>query len=505
MDHTSYSRGFFCSKRFFIPAIIVMILTVQQSCVLGYEEIIGFNQNFTSSFDDCSRIVWYPDMSEGHNSPPAFRSGPIRNSGLSCISKIVYGPANINFFWKVAPGRDRIGELSFNVDNEPIMFCQSSEWSPAYYAISPGRHLLSWVYKKQYSYPEFFGAGWIDDIEIINKNGTPQILTEPENHVFEQELTLIERNISLIQEQLTSFDSRQNISRNVIYQELALLNTNISMIEDKLESFSNPGNMTKEIINPQLASIKNNISMIEDGLDFIDLLRNVTDDIVFINNDRNVTLTNKLNKYKNKMIILGDGVYYTDGLVINNTNNIYIRPIIMWNTTLDGNGASRGIEINNSNNVTIDSLVINNSSCNIRILNCQGITITNNLIKNYKTFGIRISNSSNCRIDSNRFSTNYCENIHDINISTGSYDNVVLANIISLGLCNSSRRISYCLNNSYGNFIQTQNVGYIKDNGIKCRMIYKKYSCEYVKNAIPADLAKSSANVWSFLAYDPIN
>ncbi len=191
MDHTSYIRGFFCSKRLYISAIIVMIFTVQQSCVLGYEEIIGFNQNITSSFEDCSRIVWYPDISEGHNSPPAFRSGPIRNSGLSCISKIVYGPASINFFWKVAPGSDRIGKLSFNVDNETIIFCKSSEWSLESYAISPGRHLLSWVYKKHYSYPEFYGAGWIDDIEIINKNETTQILTMPQNHIFEQQLSLM--------------------------------------------------------------------------------------------------------------------------------------------------------------------------------------------------------------------------------------------------------------------------------------------------------------------------
>jgi parallel beta-helix repeat protein len=162
----------------------------------------------------------------------------------------------------------------------------------------------------------------------------------------------------------------------------------------------------------------------------------------------------------------------------------------------------RGIEINNSNNVTIDSLVINNSSCNIRILNCQGVEIINNLISNYKMYGIRISNSSNCIIDSNRFFTNYCENVHDINISTGSHDNVVSSNTISLGLCDSSRRISYCLNNSSRNFIQAQNVGYIKDNGIRCRMVYNKYSCEYVKNGLPADLARNSTNIWSFLAYN---
>jgi parallel beta-helix repeat protein len=470
---------------------------------LGYEEIIGFDQNLTSSLDDCSRIVWYPDVSVGHNSPPALRSGPIRNSGQSCVSKIVYGPANINFFWKVAPGSDRIGEFSFNVDNETIIFCQSSEWSPESYAISPGRHLLSWVYKKQYSYPEFDGAGWIDDIEIINRNGTPQILTTPQNHVFEQQLSLIEKNISLIQEKLASFDSRQNITKDVINQELAPLKANISLMEDKLESLSNHGNITNEIINPQLASIKNNISTIEDGLEFIDLLRNATEDIVFIDNDPNVNLTNKIKMYKNKVILLGDSIYHTNGLVINNTNNIYIRPILKWNTTLDGNGASRGIEINNSNNVTIDSLVINNSTCNIRILNSQGVSIINNIINNYKKYGIRISNSSNCIIDSNKLFTNYCKNVYDINISAGSHDNLVLANIISLGSCNSPSRISYCLNNSSRNFIEGQNIGYIRDNGIRCRMIYNKYSCESVENGLPVyDLANNSNNMWSFLAYD---
>jgi len=203
------------------------------------------------------------------------------------------------------------------------------------------------------------------------------------------------------------------------------------------------------------------------------------------------------------MIILVSDIYHTDGLVINNTNNIYIRPILKWNATLDGSGALRGIEINNSNNVTIDSLVINNSKCNIRILNSQGVAIINNLINNYELYGIRISNSSNCIIDSNRFFTNYCENVYDINISAGSHDNLVLANIISLGSCDSPRRISYCLNNSSRNFIQGQNIGYIRDNGVRCRIRYNQYSCEYVSNGLPVrDLANNSRNIWSFLAYD---
>jgi parallel beta-helix repeat protein len=438
MDKQSY-RPFYIGV--FLTAIIGVVLAVHFNCVLGYEEIITFDINSTYSLDNCSRIMWYPDIFEGNSSPPALRSGPIRNSGISCVKKVVEGPANINFLWKIDQSKNRIGELSFNVDNETILVCPSSEWSFASYAVSPGRHLLSWVYKKQRSYPEFDGAGWIDDIRIIYENGTQQILTKPEDYINDTTIGL------------------------------------------------------------QLVSLRNRILMIEGRLDS---LRNITDDIVFIPNGPNVNLTNEINKYKNKIIVLDSDTYHT-GRVVINTSNIYIMSRLKWNTVLDGDGAERGIFIHNSRNVTLDSLVINDSLCSIRIDNSSDITIRDCLITGFSKYGIRMLNSNNSRIEGNRFTTTYCNAINALNIFNGS-NNIILANTVDLLACgDATTRISYVLNNSSENFVQVLDDGYIRDDKIKCQFKDNKYLCQYNGLNITADLVNRSTNTWSFLSYMPLN
>jgi parallel beta-helix repeat protein len=457
-----------------LSAIMMIIATIQLSCVSGYEEIMTFDQNSTPILDSCSRIVWYPDVSEGYISPPALRSGPIRNSGISCVEKTVVGPANINFFWKVDQDKNRIGELSFKVDNQIILLCTSSHWSPVSYAVAPGTHTLSWEYRRYHSYPEFSGAGWIDDVNIIYENGTPFILTGPEKYIFDQQLSSIEKNISLIENRLKSFDSLENI--------------------------------TKYIVDQQLASIKKNLSMIEDGLESFDSLRNITNDIVFINNDRNVNLTKEINKYKNKIIVLDSGIYHTGGVTIN-TSDVHIMPKIKWKTVLDSDGAQRGIMINNSRNITLDSLIIQNDTCGIRIENCGDIAIRENIITGFSMFGIRIVNSNSTKIEQNRLATDNCNDINAIYIFNGS-KNILSANSVYLPPCGDiTKRFLYSLDNSSANYIEVINDGYIRENGVKCRIFSNKNICYYCGTMpeIPANLSDKSKNIWSFLAYDSLD
>lgn len=452
---------------------MIIIATAQISCVLGYEEIISFDQNSTSSLDSCSKILWYPDISEGYISSPALRSGPIRNSGISCVEKTVVGPANINFFWKVDQDKNRVGDLSFKVDGQIILLCTSSHWSPVSYAVASGTHTLSWEYRKLYSYPEFSGAGWIDDVNIVYDNGTPLIRIGPENYIFDQQLASIEKNISLIEDRIDFFDSMQNL--------------------------------TEDFVDQQLVSIKKNISMIEKGLEPLGSLQNITENIVFIHNDRNLNLTKEINKYKNKVIILEDGIYLTNGMTIS-TTNVYIRPMTKLGAILDGNRSSDGILIKNAGNVTIDSFIINNSECTLCIDNSNNIQISNNLISDFKYYGILLNNSCNCLIDFNRLYTNYCNSIIAINLMEKSNKNSLIFNDIHMPLCSSpspSGMKLYVLNNSTENSVQSLNKGYIQENSTCCRIFgNNEYECHYARTTTPAPMDHESSNIWSFLAYD---
>jgi hypothetical protein len=471
MDIQDDRYSHFIHRVFSLTSITVMILAIQLNCISGYEEIMTFDINSTNNLDNCSRIMWYPDLFEGSDSPPSLRSGPIRNNGISCIKKIVDGPANINFMWKIDQDKKKIGELSFTVDNETIIICPSSNWSRGSYAVPSGIHLLCWVYKKQLSYPEFSGAGWIDDLNIIYENKTPFILTKPENYIFGQQISLIERNLSQLQDRLGSYNFQQDINKSSVENQLDLINENISLIESEFESLRS--------------------------------LQNITTGIVFIKNNRNLNLTKEINKYTNKIIILEDGVYFTNGLRIS-TKNIYIRPITKWGATLDGNRSRDCIKITNTENVTIESLIINNSSCTIRIDNSNNIQISHNLLSGFKYYGILLNNSINCLIDSNRLSTTHCNNVVAIQLLNRSNENSLIYNDINLPSCNfPSRMKSYVLNNSIGNCVQGANKGYIQENITLCRIYGNgEYECYYDGTTIPAPMNHDSSNIWSFLAYD---
>jgi hypothetical protein len=441
-----------------ILSIIMMIVLISLTSVSAYEEIITFDQNSMPSLENCSRIIWYPDASEGYRSQPALRSGPIRNSGLSCVKKILEGPANIKFFWKVDQERDRNGELSFNIDNKTILICTSTNWSPVSYAVSSGSHTLSWEYKKRYSYPEFAGAGWIDDLNIVYPIRPGVIDGKAMNLTFND-------SILALKQDLNRFENK------------------LSYIEKSIPDL-------KRFVKENNTTIDNNISMI-------------LEHVVFIKNRDNVNLTEEINKYKNKIIILEDGIYHTNKLTIS-TTNVIIRPITKWGVVLDGNQASNGINIKNARNITLDSLVIRNSTCTLRIDNSNGIEIFNNLISSFKYYGILLNNSSNCQIKFNKLSTTNCNNIEAINMSNGSNSNMVLFNNINLQPCNSpSTKKMYVTRNSVGNCIQSSDRGYIQENVTLCRIYSNnEFECHYEGTSISAPLDHNSSNIWSFLAYD---
>jgi hypothetical protein len=169
-----------------IPLGLILPVTGQGGCFsLNTTEYYGWN--------DCGGIGWHIDPYNGHNnSPPSLISGPIENTGVSSICKRdVRGPATVSFWWKADMNPQKIGQLSFYVDDTIKYICGSSYWEYVSYSIRDNKtHELTWMFNKIRSYPQNIGAGWIDDVYVAVAN----------------EKTIASQNIGKINNTTESFD-----------------------------------------------------------------------------------------------------------------------------------------------------------------------------------------------------------------------------------------------------------------------------------------------------------
>ncbi|GEM_PF-2168112 len=138
---------------------------------------------------DCSGPAWFIDPSTGHdNLPPSLRSGPVQTVGKSRLCRNVTAPASISWWWKAEGDGQRLGQLRFLVDGEVKYVCSSHDWSYATYTVrDEGEHAVSWEYYKIKSYPEYAGAGWIDDLSIESQAPwVPPVLPSDQTVMGEQ-------------------------------------------------------------------------------------------------------------------------------------------------------------------------------------------------------------------------------------------------------------------------------------------------------------------------------
>lgn len=413
-----------------IVIISLIIITSNLLCVLAYNESINFNDNNSSILTNCGRILWYQDYSSGHGSAPALRSGPIRNSGMSCIGKYVEGPANLQFYWKLDQYA-RIGELSFNVDNYSVILCTSSDWAPVSYAIAPGMHWISWEYKKQYSYPEFVGAGWIDDLQIVSDK--PGSEKKTDGFTFNNSMKALKQDINRLDSKLLA------IERNV-----SGLHESISTTIDGVNKH------VYEIDNISAIIVNRSQSQVGSGD-----LSWLHDRVVFVS-DKTSNLTDILIKNKNKIIILDDGVYYTNGLCVS-SNGAYLKSLKKWGAKIDAGNNSKGIVIDTANNITLDSLVISNCTDGIHIENSSHCNIINNLVEDFNRIGIIVKNSSHNTFMHNSLIPRDITRVVGIQMRN-SFNNTFALNKIEIGLNDND---SYLLESDFSK----ENMILISDNG----------------------------------------
>lgn len=569
--------------------------------IAAYEEAIYFDEDPASyNLTDCSSIIWYINTSEWHTSPPSLRSGPIRNVGTSCVEKWIEGPASINFWWKV--DTPRVGMLTFTVDNEVILQSTSSDWSYADYAVTSGRHRLSWVYRKLSSYPEYAGAGWIDDLRIVyperlqeNVTCCDQIKKDIER--IDEELPELVTKINLIEGDVRNLSTNQimldnrtkivheefikiNESINTnIYPNIINLRNNDTRLEGLVMEFNDTidGRIARQIANlsinqtticnqscigeieridrslsgvdarvdriddklvrinesisdniyPQIINLSTNYTRLEglvresdvalnDRLRQLDTRINetngmianlpinqtdlgnlswISENVVYVS-DQNANLTDVINKSKNKIILLADGVYHTGGLKIT-TNDTYIRSFRKWGAVLDADGADNGITIDTGQNVTLEYLIVTDCVDGIHIQNSTRCNVVNNFITDFGMIGINLPNSDQCTFMLNvLYATRSSTAKNGLRLED-SNNNHILFNDINISSNDDSSSL-YNISSSKGNKILVSNRGYIWEDNINCICRDNNSSSIYCeRNNMPASLPLQN-NTWEF-------
>lgn len=124
------------------------------------------------SWSTGNEIPWTIDFEDGYKDKSSLKSGPIECVGTSSLKMNIFGPSIIKFKWKTDTPSG-IGQLIFKVDTDKTFECNSRDWTEFSYPLSSAKaHELEWIYRKIKSYPIWSGAGWVDELYVINLGST---------------------------------------------------------------------------------------------------------------------------------------------------------------------------------------------------------------------------------------------------------------------------------------------------------------------------------------------
>ncbi len=117
------------------------------------------NTNLTWQVDSKG---WYGQTTTHYNGNDAAQSADISDNEQAVLRTVVFGPANISFYWKVS-SEANYDYLRFLVDSTPV-YSISGEvgWQQKTYSIGAGTHTLEWKYSKDQIVSSGSDAGWVD-------------------------------------------------------------------------------------------------------------------------------------------------------------------------------------------------------------------------------------------------------------------------------------------------------------------------------------------------------
>ena len=121
---------------------------------------------FTWSFE--GNLEWTIDSLDAYNGTYCAKSGAITHYQSTTMKLAVDIPAagEISFYKKVS-SESGYDKLSFKMDNTEMgNWSGTVAWSQETYQITPGRHVLTWVYSKDSSVSSGSDCAWIDEISL---------------------------------------------------------------------------------------------------------------------------------------------------------------------------------------------------------------------------------------------------------------------------------------------------------------------------------------------------
>jgi len=345
---------------------------------------------------DCGGASWYLNNSASDIHSPSLKSGPIENSGVSRICRIVKGPATISFLWKTDANYQGLGHLNFLVNGEQKYTCDSRDWKPMSFELRyDGEYILTWEFIKYRSYPQNFGAGWIDDIQIASKDRiySQNLWANNTTPIFNYYNISIPINYTFIFAEI-----RLNTSSNKSKVDEGHLanNSHIIFVKD----YDDPNNNI-------FSSIGGAIEKANAG-DTIKISKNIYEEKV------NLTKSLKLiGEDRNSSIIRGN---------LSKMSVIYVT----------------------ANNVTIQNLTIESGEKGVCVNRTSGFQLINNNINNCKKGGVLLIDSNNLTIQGNKFYgcgsgiNDYYMSLKNINYCNIIKNKLMPREIVGIGLGNSN-------------------------------------------------------------------
>ena len=148
----------------------------------------GFEEGTLADWTSFGFSGWYADNQYSQEGLFSARSG--NTTSYNAVSNTIQrsvtvgSNATLSFWWKVYSegGWDY---LTFSIDGTSVNWISGwVDWQYQQYPLSPGTHLLTWTYSKDFSITSGLDTGWIDDVRISQtEESTHPMTVDNDNNI----------------------------------------------------------------------------------------------------------------------------------------------------------------------------------------------------------------------------------------------------------------------------------------------------------------------------------
>ncbi len=458
-------------------ALIFLSMMVMLGVLVACGEKCNLLNSSACGLHNCEGNSWSPDETQGNGDNLSLKSGQVNMIGSSRLCMKAYGPDLITFVWKVDPTAGHVATLSFWDGDSQVKVCDSKNWSQVSYSLRENREYeLSWRFQKTKSYPEGAGAGWIDDLIVLNET--------PYEEGHDEKDAKAKIDISYSNQSTKAKDNSDDINNTIrIPQEgreiysygdifinssniiINISNLNISSIiwrnissnivstSEIRQNSSDISNLAGKDRRPQNAVVGICDYPNDSDVERFSTIQMAIDGIrpggtVFICNGSYAgpIIVNK------SLTLKGDN---NSSAIICGSNDIISivhMDVSIKNISIlgDNNLKTNGLAVKNADNFSIIDCEINNCGVGINIQNTKKVTINNNIIKRGRAY-------FNCSCSENKLfgyigialRNSSVKSILDNNISINGDEQSTESNLIGIQVDNEKGEMVKLLKNIY--------------------------------------------------------